>query len=281
MRELWSLFKTHPIINALALIILGTGYGVGIPMMLNPTPHNGFSIVIMTTVIVCGILLYDYVGLKNLGRKALPKGRIKLVIFYISIILIVIGFIGIVTQMNFKSEPSATIQTTQSIKNVTTSKTQTFIDLSKVDPAQEITFSLGENGISMGYILADLENGTKTAANLGGVTFNVYVTNGKFYVDTSLYDVGGSPIIIKGNEFLVKPSNWDKNYDANALEVVNQSGDAIFQLIYESQYHIVINGIFLLPNGQIVQASNSGSIRLQLFSKCSFNPMSVIGYDVG
>ena len=25
----------------------------------------------------------------------------------------------------------------------------------------------------------------------------------------------------------------------------------------------------------------SGSIRLQLFSKCSFNPMSVIGYDVG
>ena len=23
------------------------------------------------------------------------------------------------------------------------------------------------------------------------------------------------------------------------------------------------------------------SIRLQLFSKCSFNPMSVIGYDVG
>jgi hypothetical protein len=25
----------------------------------------------------------------------------------------------------------------------------------------------------------------------------------------------------------------------------------------------------------------SKSIRLQLFSKCSFNPMSVIGYDVG
>jgi len=27
--------------------------------------------------------------------------------------------------------------------------------------------------------------------------------------------------------------------------------------------------------------SNPSSIRLQLFSKCSFNPMSVIGYDVG
>jgi len=28
-------------------------------------------------------------------------------------------------------------------------------------------------------------------------------------------------------------------------------------------------------------AADEYSIRLQLFSKCSFNPMSVIGYDVG
>jgi hypothetical protein len=39
-------------------------------------------------------------------------------------------------------------------------------------------------------------------------------------------------------------------------------------------------------NGKIEEAVSPGktyiySIRLQLFSKCSFNPMSVIGYDVG
>jgi hypothetical protein len=51
-----------------------------------------------------------------------------------------------------------------------------------------------------------------------------------------------------------------------------------------------VNTIPLISDNQTTQPQtctktdtivNPDSIRLQLFSKCSFNPMSVIGYDVG
>ena len=45
------------------------------------------------------------------------------------------------------------------------------------------------------------------------------------------------------------PQNWDFNSDGNAIEIVNQNQQPIFQLIYKSQYYIVINGYLYYPGG--------------------------------
>jgi hypothetical protein len=184
------------------------------------------------------------------------------------------GFL-IKSQLDFNGENSTIITNTPIISNTpvsTTFKIPTFMDLSKVDKSQKFVFSLGEGGISTGETLEILENGKKTAINLGGVTFDMYVTNGKFYVDTSLYGGEGYfPVQIKGNEFLIKPENWDKNYDETALEVINQDRDIVFQLIYESQYHIVMNGIFPFPGGVVI--ADKLGFRMGAYNVPHLNPI--------
>ena len=105
-----------------------------------------------------------------------------------------------------------------------------------------------------------MEKGPKEPFNFGGFKpIRFYVDNGKFYADVGLY--GGSglpPVEVKHNEFIVRPMNWDRNSDKNALEVVNELERPIFQLVYRSPGHVVINGIFQAP-GWLVLANEDGA----------------------
>lgn len=175
-----------------------------------------------------------------------------------------------------KTDPTATpIRPTPATSALGTAsqapKIPTFMDLSKVNPSQEMTLSL--DGLSVIATLKEMEGGLKRTISLKGVSFVAYVSNGKFYVDTSLYGGRGiSPVVIKGNEFLVKPPNWDKNYDENALEVINQDGDPILQLIYDTQHHIVMYGIFPYPGGVAV-VDKSGFTMDDSFKVLHLRPM--------
>jgi hypothetical protein len=60
---------------------------------------------------------------------------------------------------------------------------------------------------------------------------------------------GEPPIEVIDNEFVVRFPGFDKNSNANALEVVNMNGVPVFQMIRKTPTHLVVNGIFPTPAG--------------------------------
>lgn len=116
--------------------------------------------------------------------------------------------------------------------------------------ADEVHFSLGERGIMYTWSLARMELGEKQAI---GRVFGpeqpalaiAYIEGGKPYIDTQLlWQANSRPIQIKHNEIVNVPAGWDLNSNLNALEIVNERGNAVFQLYYKSPSHLVMNAIF-------------------------------------
>jgi hypothetical protein len=116
--------------------------------------------------------------------------------------------------------------------------------------ADEVHFSLGERGIMYTWSLSRMEHGERQA--IGRVFGSeqpalavAYIESGKPYIDTQLlWQANSPPIQIKHNEIINMPAGWDLNSNLNALEIVNERGNAIFQLYYKSPSHLVVNAIF-------------------------------------
>ncbi|MFC2022904.1 hypothetical protein ACFLTL_01935 [Chloroflexota bacterium] len=178
-------------------------------------------------------------------------------------VLIIIGVIMVLSQLNFNGaipiESNTPSQSPASPAVPEPPKIPTFIDMSKINPEQQISVTLG--GMTAIWPLSVLEKERKTAFNLGGANIDMYVKDGKLYVDADVSDgISDYPIEIRGFSFLVNPENWDKNYDNNAFEVVNQEGKPVFQFILESQYSFILRGVFPIPGGGVVWATESLSV---------------------
>lgn len=134
-----------------------------------------------------------------------------------------------------------------------TSTLPTFIDAS-----QEVIFSLGEGGVHHVYPWEDFQNKIADPFRQEQIPFYAYVYNGKICVDVSIYGNKENPLVqIKQNKLIVFPQDWDRNHDKNAFEVVNEKQEPIFQLIYQTPFHLIVNGIFPVSNG-LLYASESG-----------------------
>jgi len=126
--------------------------------------------------------------------------------------------------------------------------------------SDEVSFSLGEEGVTDTQTMESLRKGTHTPFNLYGYTPVVLRAKG----NVLSYDVtiwGGSrqpPIEVKDNKFTVRVPGWDYNSNGIAFEVVDESGAPIFQMIRKKPNHFVMNGIFPLPNGQLIVAGPNG-----------------------
>jgi hypothetical protein len=76
-----------------------------------------------------------------------------------------------------------------------------------------------------------------------------YIKNGELLIDARLYaGPGFNPVEIKGNEFALKDPMWDRNYNDTSLEIVNENGIPVMQVIYTTSQNVVIYGIFQAPN---------------------------------
>ncbi len=126
---------------------------------------------------------------------------------------------------------------------------------------QDVSFSLGERGITVGYNITELKRSPKEPFNFGGFSpVRLYVENDKPYADVQIYaGTGLPPISIKRNVLSNKPPNWDFNSNRSALEIVNENRVPAYQFYYKSSSHIVMNGIFPFPGGLIL-ANESGAI---------------------
>jgi hypothetical protein len=253
--HLSGLFKSHPVINLIALTILTLGFGWGLSMIIPSTPHNGFSIIIITLVIAIPFFIWDYIIYRKIELNVLPNKGVKRMIFILGIIFIVVGFALVITQLNFKTEAQATVKTqsTTTTSVVITTNSISFDQLPTfVNGNQLVTLQLGM--INMKGTVTDLMNAphSYSMATSSG-TYNLlsfYISNHAIYIDTTLYGGDKLPQVqLKQNVLVSIPQNWDFNSDGNAIEIVNQNQQPIFQLIYKSQYYIVINGYLYYPGG--------------------------------
>lgn len=125
----------------------------------------------------------------------------------------------------------------------------------KVD---EVTFQLG--GISITYDLEQLKTTKKQPFNFYGYSpVTLYVEGEQLCADVKIY--GGKnkpPIEIVHNDFVVRPLGWDKNFNREAFEVVDTKHNPMFQFIYKSKTHILVNGIF--PSGGGLALASEGHV---------------------
>jgi hypothetical protein len=119
---------------------------------------------------------------------------------------------------------------------------------------EEVHFSLGPSGLISTYTLAELQEQAREPFDFYGYKpVRIFEDNGNIYADFTVWGgVGQSPIKVRRNEFTVRPVGWDRNSNQNALEVVNANQVPVFQMIYKTESHIVVNGIFPTPGGLLV-----------------------------
>jgi len=123
---------------------------------------------------------------------------------------------------------------------------------------QDVSISLGIRGITVTVTWQALETGKSTPIS-GLPSFNVYILNRQLYTDVIFYGDAEHPLLqIRGNEPPELPVGWDFNRDALALEIVNAQKQPIFQMYYDTPFHMVLNGKFPDGSGNLIYASEGG-----------------------
>lgn len=141
--------------------------------------------------------------------------------------------------------------------------------------ADEIVFDFGNNLIFMPRsVLAEGPQPIPLELQLGDPAFNsisMYLKDGKPFVDVKMWGGGGErgdqyEVELIQNEFTVRPREWDRNFNDEALEVIDNTGRPILQVYYKSANEIVINGVFrsLL---HMVYASEETGVETRLIPK--------------
>lgn len=77
--------------------------------------------------------------------------------------------------------------------------------------------------------------------HVAGDSVTARVINGELLIDATFAVAG---VELRNNEVRHLPSTWDANFDEDALEIVNDMGNAIFQVVYRGGRSAVVNGIF-------------------------------------
>lgn len=130
---------------------------------------------------------------------------------------------------------------------------------SKLKKLEEPTFSeeLNKVSISLGNKgtfttdISTLKEKPYVPTNLNGFKpVILYYSENNIYADVQIYGgTGLPPIQIKKNKIINKPPNWDYNSNKSALEIVNEKQVPMYQYIYKTPSHIIVNGIFPYPGG--------------------------------
>ncbi|MGA2158112.1 MAG: hypothetical protein ABSG90_02715 [Dehalococcoidia bacterium] len=261
--KVWKILL--PILIAIAwesIIII-----VGNWMLNHWFPLIGQAVFVVCSSFLAGVYAWKYrEEYYRLLNKLFPRLRINYIPITIITVIIVFALsipiaIGLT---NIKSGTAvATIKNTESnipkpSESPSTSNIPPFVDMSKIHSSENVTLTIGIWPYHFNW--SNFKNSAGAIYLADNVTFNLYTDNGRIYVDTSVY--GGpnfAPIHIHGTSFVVTPPTWDQNYNENEFEVVNQDGDPVFQLIYKSQFDIVIYGIFPSSNGILFWATPSGN----------------------
>lgn len=129
------------------------------------------------------------------------------------------------------------------------------------EETNEISISMGNTG-TFTTPISSLKKKPYTPININGfIPIKVYYLENNIYADVKGYSNSGYPSIqIKKNKLINKPPNWDFNSNEKALEVVNEEQFPVYQYIYKTSSHIIINGTFSLPNNGVLSSNELSRI---------------------
>jgi hypothetical protein len=120
---------------------------------------------------------------------------------------------------------------------------------------------------TVGFYKEQLEQGSKAVGTtkIGGLnSFKIYLRSGIFCLDAQIYGGPGMPSIeVVCNRVKTSP-DWDTNYNEKAVEVVNQNQVPMFQMIFESETKIRVNGVFPAENNELLIDTPKGTERVKL-----------------
>lgn len=120
-------------------------------------------------------------------------------------------------------------------------------------------FKLGSNSAT--YSIEALRRVSVRPFNLLGFTPLLHVEGERLFVDVALWRSRNEPAVLLIHDKLEnRPPDWDMNSTNQALEVVDQKQNPVFQLIYERPSRVSIKGIFHLPNGGVVSIGDDGDV---------------------
>jgi hypothetical protein len=125
---------------------------------------------------------------------------------------------------------------------------------------EQVTFSLGGGGVHVSVLTDSLRKGDAIPIKMGDfIPIRGHFRGDILYCDVTLW--GGPdepPVEIKNNEFVVRRSDWDRNFSENAFEVVNDQGLPMLQVIRKTPSHWVVNGVFTSAAGVLI-ATDKGT----------------------
>src|SRR5262249_15442565 len=131
-------------------------------------------------------------------------------------------------------------------KNKSTGEFQEMEDLPEI-----VTFALGEKGMTAAKYTKSLRDASHPSPVIivdGLSPIGLYLKDNVLLADVKLWSgESESPVEIKGNKFIVKRPGWDRNFTANAFEVVDENGSPVFQMIRKTKYDFVFKGILVTP----------------------------------
>ncbi|SRR6266481_2578168 len=129
------------------------------------------------------------------------------------------------------------------------------------------TYTLLLGNSSLGQYEEELRKGP-TMMKLGGLTsISMYMRNGVFCVDSKVFGGFGIPLIEVICNRVTAPPGWDTNYADKAVEVVDQNRVPMFQMIFESDKKVRVNGVFPGENSEIFIETPQGTTRLKVDPK--------------
>jgi hypothetical protein len=140
--------------------------------------------------------------------------------------------------------------------------------LAKTKPAlEQPTFreKAEEAFLELGPVLSKidiLQEGKRNPVYFGEYApATIYIEDGKLYADVTIWGGIKKPSIeIVHNDFTIRPLNWDKNSNNDALEIVDENHKPVFQMIYKTKTHLAIYGIFPNPNGWVTGVNEKSLI---------------------
>ncbi len=109
-----------------------------------------------------------------------------------------------------------------------------------ISPSEEIYPPVVKIGNSESYLILKNEAGMAILPFFRDMGLNVWVENEKLLVSAKIFDANGNIVAeIVENEWKVsgqEDRSWDRNYTDNALEIKDNVGDIIFQILIEEKH---------------------------------------------
>jgi hypothetical protein len=110
------------------------------------------------------------------------------------------------------------------------------------------TFTENDNDflVSVGQMSEILHEGEfRCEIAVSSCVIGARIENHKVLVTANLYSGPGfNPLEVRNNQFTLRDSLWDRNFDDTAFEVVNQDLTPMMQIVYTTPHNVHIYGVF-------------------------------------